>query len=410
MEINYFILWFKSLINKVQKWISYQVMFNQERSRITKELITNRPKLTGQKFVALIYPSIWGLYYSLSRYIRMGETYDILNLPIFQYITMELVIIAFLGIPNLIVYIRLFVLYTKKIREILWDSTASVAYYYHLQFFLYDTYFYIFYKIYKLHYFLFDVFVVGYGGAAFLDRKKAPKFFQLTSYIYYKPWIITIIMFGLIFIELMLKHGKLYYGIYIMFIYPFVQGILKCYNTIFSLNIFTDKCMSEYIYQSFLYAKPKFRQKFKRYAKNVKTFYNIDPITFSLETSKALMNVLNTDLKEETKVSIKIKKNLNYRIHGIRRSLDFTKNPSTILISSGNSRHYCLRLSGNYYATHGIRWFGFTKKLLSPTNKLHPLAVTFGVSKNPLYALACLNHPGVNYPLLEKLTKKNCYS
>jgi hypothetical protein len=114
-------------------------------------------------------------------------------------------------LPTLLIWVKLSFDFLKELRETLWILTCENARYLHLRGLQYNIYFYIAQWFYKFHFVLFDIFVGG-TGATFIIREEASLLFKITSLLYYKSWIILLSCFFSIIVELILYHGKIYYG------------------------------------------------------------------------------------------------------------------------------------------------------------------------------------------------------
>jgi hypothetical protein len=315
--------------------------------------------------LSLIYPAFFVFYLSLSRYLRLGSTVDIysylqnVNTDIFA-VAIFLILIA---LPNLFIWFKLIVDFIKELRETLWILTCTNAHYLHIKCLQYKVYFYITQSIYKLHFILFDIFITG-TGATFIKRHEALLLFRMTPLLYYKSWIILVFCISSIILELILCNGKMYYGIYILFIYPLSMGILCCFNEFGFSNFVNDVCMSDYIYQRYLHSKPRYLQQFLIKLNNPEYYYGF---TRNLPEDKG-HQAMNTSamlaLQFDNKIEYR-RRNLQYRIHGIKTT--FIKKTSTITYTiMGQPRKYNVRIAGLYYSKKHVRWFSTTRVLHGP--------------------------------------------
>jgi len=77
-----------SILNLIRSFIALVLrnIFNENsiiRFKIVQTLLAQRRKMHKYIFPALMYPSVLRIYYSLSRYLRMGEIYNISYIVVF---------------------------------------------------------------------------------------------------------------------------------------------------------------------------------------------------------------------------------------------------------------------------------------------------------------------------------------
>lgn len=342
--------------------------------------------------IACIYPTFWGVYFSLSRFIKLGETYDLYAyiLNVYSLLSNETLILLTITIPNLILWIIMLLVLLKQFKNFLWNRTLHWTHYYHIKLLKYNLYYIIIKFLYKTHYIFFDFFI-SYRGATFFNREKeAPYILKLTAKIYYNFWIVHIIFILSILLELIIYKGKLYLSIYNLFIYPFICGLLHCFNTFGFTNFVNDCCKSDYIFQKnhcnalryknafyIRYLNPEFYYGFKLPQQNLKEF----------EIAKIKQKSIANSYKNHRK--------LIYYIHGRQQ------NNSTIL----HPKPFNFRLAGNFLHQYHIRYVHSSTILSMPLHiETHRVAMRVFLP-NPNKMLAFLYHPENNISSLYKATK-----
>ena len=386
------------LLSKLQKTYKYINI----RSQVITEILKNRPHMWKYILGACIYPGIWGFYFSLSRFIRIGETYDVSKY--LSFFNLELFFLFLCALPNLLVWFKILFDFFRQLREFLWNLVPGPLHYYHLIFLQYDIYFYLVEKIYKLHFFLFDLFISSIS-AIFYDRKKAPAFFRFTSFLYYKSWIFAICFLISILFEIIISHGFIHYSIYTIFFYPFVFGCLRCFHAFGVSDFVNDVCMSDYVYKRYLYSNVHYYTPFFIRFNNTELYYGFSDILPRKEPYISLFS-LSEKIREKEKNSKNKYGKLYYRTHGIKIGSSFLKDIKRI----GPARGICIRLTAGYFDQTRTRWFSTTRILLNPLGeKLHVLTPIF-IKTNPFQILAYMDHPSCNFNLLQQVAKKTIFA
>jgi len=158
--------------------------------------IKNHPKVVLSAFIYLL---LWRMYFSLLRDIRLGETRGLS-----EYISSLYVII-----PVKIIFLTLGVISNR----ILWIIIiTSYGHYFHLILLHFNPYFYFCENVYKRYFGLFDL-LISRNGSIFGDQNKAAPLLYLIAKLYVNRWLLTVFFFSAIFLELLLFHGHLHYGL-----------------------------------------------------------------------------------------------------------------------------------------------------------------------------------------------------
>jgi hypothetical protein len=370
----------------------------------------DHPNLHIHLMIAIIYPSIWGLYFSLSRYIRMGQTIDVNTYfsSFFTYYFDFIPLIVF-TLPHLIFWLIMPLLFFKQLRIYLWEYTSSLLYSFHLKALQFYDYFRLCEIIYKAHFLYFDVFS-GSIGATTWEIKNAPYYRQILSFIFYRSYILHIIFFLSIVIELYFTNGILYYGIYTIFIYPFIFSLFRCFTLFGCTQFIKDVCMSDYIYHNF--TNPRYSLNFWFYLHNPIFWYG-----FEQKFHPDLVDVLGRTMLVNYDRYINVTKRSNPLFKKVwSRKFVFDKvafnsklpgatfkNYSKYTIT-GNPHKWSLRIAARYWDTNNVRWFHSSTVLNYPLPNIHPASIFF-IKQNPYAILSFFNHPSINFSLIQKVTK-----
>jgi hypothetical protein len=350
--------------------------------------------------MALIYPSLWGIYFSLSRYIRMGSTLDVYQyLDILLQYCLDYLILSLFIIPYTFLCLAIFLYLVRSIRITLWYYTSLVLYAIHISMLQYYDYFHMFKLIYKAGFVYHDI-ISGSVGATTWDLKSTSRFRKIISYIYYRPYILNIIFISSLVLELLITHGTLYYGVYTIFIYPFIIGIFHCFHIVYCSKFIQDVCKSDYIAQNF--ANPRYYSKFWFYLPRAPQYFG-----FEYTYPPDLLNVIRKTCAFEERAyacSNRFKDDLSYRVWG-RRHVSLKEKPYYKVVVTGYPKRWSMRIAAFYWQKKGIRWFHSSSVLYNPLpDKIHPLTIYF-LKNNPYGILALLKHPGQNFGLIQKVSK-----
>jgi hypothetical protein len=318
--------------------------------------------------LGLIYPAFWGFYLSCLRYLRMGLTIDF-NYYL-SYITPDIFVVFSFILIYIFPLLFNFILFCNQLRIILWDHTASLSYSIHLRLLRYYIYFRLCELIYKGHFVYHDV-LSGCTGATTWDLKNTSFYRQWLSYIYYHPILITISVFFIVLIELFVFKGKLYYSLYILFFYPLIFSLFRCFSAFGFSDLILDVCLSDYVALNF--TNPRYKSQFWLYISSPTFWFG-----FEHQYSPDLLDVLNRTILLESiarKYSTRFRMNILYRIWG-RRYITMKEKPYSSSISTGYPKRWGIRLAGHYSYLKGVRWFHSNRVLYAPLpDKLHPLTL-----------------------------------
>jgi len=388
------------LLNALSKFYSWKNIANDTKMPFRSK---KHPFYLLTIALGIIYPFIWGFFLSLTRYFRLGMSYNIFSslIPWLDYLI--LVIFIF---PNLLIWGYVFIDIVKQIKAILWQYTESFIFSLHLSALQYYDYFFICRLIHKSHFVLYD-FITQYPGSfyrCFDDTMKKPFLIQFaikirSPYFYLS---IHIIMISIIIFEIILNQGYIYWSLYILFIYPFLWGTINIYHIIGKQNLVYNMCLSDYLHLNF--KSPRYHMKFWFLMRNPVLWYN-----FKHELPEELLTlVIQTQQQEALKYSqyIHLHNKLSYYIHGYKALPSYIRKltPKKYGVKIRSAQPLGIRIAANYKIIYGVRWLHTTRVLYSPPNVLHPFTTKF--IKDPYMILALLNKPGQNFAQIQQLANK----
>jgi hypothetical protein len=298
-------------------------------------------------------------------------------------------------LPYTFLWFCLFLYICRSIRLTLWFYTSSLLYSIHIPLLQYYDYFRLCELVYKALFLYHDI-VSGSVGATTWDLKSASWFRKIISYVYYHPYILTIIFFFSLVLEVFLSGGLLYYGVYSLFIYPFVYSLFRCFHMFYCTRFIQDVCMSDYIALNFNH--PRYYHRFWFYLPRAEYYFG-----FEYTYPPDLLDVIRkTCALEEIAYthSTKYSDDLTNRVWGHKHTLDYSKT-----IMTGLPRKWPVRIAAFYWNKKRVRWYHTSTVLYSPiSEKIHPLTIHF-IKNNPYAILSLVNHPGQNFGLIQKVSK-----
>jgi hypothetical protein len=353
----------------------------------------------------IIYPLIWGFFLSFSRYFRLGTTIDI---SIYLNNWQDFIIVSvFLLYPNILIWVRITMRVLMNYRQVLWNYTESLSFSIHIWALQYYDYFRFCQIIHKFHFILYDL-IFLYPGAfyrCFSESIKEPSFIKFTKFLRFfhsNIWVLHLIMLLNIILEIVVFKGKIYFGIYILFLYPSLLALIRMFHTIGSQNLILNMCLSDYLTLNFI--NPRYPFKFWFYARNPQLWYNVQ---HSLPT--ALQNIYEKTMIQKYLIYENFSRfhnKLPYRVHGYMFNKNFRlTSPKIYGIKVGLPQRLGIRVAAYYKSQYGVRWFSTTRSLRSPIsqNLHHPFTAKF--IKDPYAILVLLNKPEQNFAQIQQLTK-----
>jgi len=339
------------------------------------------PEIYLQLSLSIICPLLFGLYFSLFRYFRLGQILDLSYIFLSDYF-----VVALFLFPYIFLWSCIFLFFIKSIVIELWGYTFNFFYTLHLKMLQNGLYFLIMKYFHKIQFIFFELFVNNYGSFKYSPGKLRKVSYYVTQIFKLSP----IILFSVIFLEFVIFHGKFYFSLYLLFIYPLIMMIYRLVISDFFFFFFEDVCKSDYLIQNFKH--PKYYNKF---FSSINIFSN----TFKSEYH----NIISRESLRYYKIKLKAK-SLLQRTWGYKLHILNLHPVKTNLVLVHSKKSWNIRLAASYYAFHGVRWFSTTSILYAP-GQLHTATALFHKT-NPYNLLALIGHPGQNFGLIQKLSKK----
>lgn len=296
--------------------------------------------------ISFLYPLIWGIYFSLSRYIRMGETLNLYNY--FSSIHFDWYIIFIFLLPHFFLWFTIFLYFVKSLRTTLWFYTERMLNIFHIECLQYYFYFRCCELVYKTFFIYRDV-ISGSHGATTYSLKDCNVLRRTISYLYYHPYIFNSIFFLSLVLELLFSKGILYYGVYSLFIYPFFVGLFNCFHQFGCSNFHRDVCLSDYIYWNF--TNPHFYHKFWFYVSRAEYYYGFEH-NYPLD----LLRIVRKTCAVEENISPRIKPfdlfkrtwGRKYIFNGELLKTGASRETYTQSLIIGQPKKWSIRLASNY--------------------------------------------------------------
>jgi hypothetical protein len=303
----------------------------------------NHPRIYKHIAIASIYPLLWGIYFSTSRYLRLGSTVNVYD----QLSKIDIDTLVFLIIFFIYISIYVFILLYKiaTLRRYLWDELYVLLYSIHIVLLCFYPYFRIMELIFKFSYMLYAL--ISINGPVYLRKAKETfyttesKSRYITNYLYYHPGWFTIMFFVSLLIEIIFS-GQLYYGIYTLFLYPLIRGILSCLFCYSFTDFVFDCCFSDYIYRH--WDNPHYPNRFWIYFQDAEYYFD-----FEHEFNQLEADIIS---KEINKYKFKLRKKVSLLDH--QSHLDMRVNMRAKLIKY--QYPFRIRLAAAYVNSYGIRW------------------------------------------------------
>jgi hypothetical protein len=341
----------------------------------------NHPHLYLDIAIALIYPSLWGMYFSLSRYIRIGSTINLSSyISAFCNDYLEGIIIFIFIIPSTFLWLCLLIWRIMYIRKYLWTKVLSLIYSFDIIAISFETYFIIIEKLYKFHHLVFSL--ISLNGPVFFMNKnlppfeiiKYPRWRYLLNFLFFKPFILKISIIIIPLFEIFFNNGNIHYTLYIIFAYPIISSFLTMFFSFGDHDWVLSCCYSDYILCN--WNKPHYPGEFWNYFTDPLFWYNFS-WTFS-EEQQALLS----------------KKQVKYESL-IQRACGSSYN-NHLRIKTYN-RSFRIKVAVSFRREYGIRY-------MHTSRQLHPLT-SIVVSKWQQAAVV-LNDNFNHFNRLQKLTKE----
>jgi len=349
------------------------------------EFSWRHPRLYEHISIALLYPLIWGIYFSLSRYLNLGQKIDITHNILF---TLDwLTLLVFLS-PSLFFWWMLFKEFLNNLRNYLWEEFLSLITSIHKSLLSKNIYF-IFIK--KLHRFAFILNMLFSYNSEVCEN--FPRWNKVLSF-FGRPLIIPSIILILVLFEIFYTHGIMYYSMYLLFFYPLFKGIWFCITQFTWHRFAYDVCFADFLTGN--WTNPKYPYQFWDYVSDSEFYFGVKIDT----DTEAVISQMSLPYIWKSRKVIKSRhtSELRLRVVGIRSFLDLST-CEFIYKRTGNCRGICIQLAANYYAIQGVRW----THTAAVSRPLHSATAFF--IKDPLDFIALINTGWSHYSIIEKSSK-----
>lgn len=302
----------------------------------------NHPRLYKHIAIASIYPLLWGIYFSISRYLKLGSTIHIYEY--FSFIDIDTIILLIFLVFYLVIYVFIILYQLSLLRRYLWSELSSLLYSIHIVLLHYYPYFRIMELIFKFGFLVRSL--ISINGPIYYRQLNESfyttesKIRYITNYLYYHPGWFTLIFLLSILSEIVIT-GQLYYGIYTLFLYPLIRGTLSCFFTYNRTEFIFDCCFSDYIYRHWI--NPHYPSIFWMYFKDAEYFFN-----FQHDFNQYEVDVITQQLHKSTWKFRKVSQDIHQDL------LDVRVNQIGKLIKY--KRSFRMRLAAAYVSSNRVRW------------------------------------------------------
>jgi len=350
------------------------------------DLSMNNPRIYLRLSIALMYPALFGIYYTSLRYLRLGHCiniYDLIKeLSLLSYI--PYVVLGILTWPFISIWIRLIFWKLLDLRLWLWEEFISLITFLHISLLKYNLYFKIMEILYKLSYIWISYFIYD----SYIYKKWPQSHFRWVMYkIYSFPILYFVLLAIICFVELIYFNGTLYYTLYVILISLMLRPIayfLSHFNGPENTWI-QSCCYSDYLENR--WDKPRYPDKFW--------------LSFN-------------DLRQHFKNQPDISNNFEYQIRKIISHFQKKVKKNRLLIinrayklSSRSQTRRIHLLKTGYHQWTQVRWVHTTTTniIVPATKKIwHPFTSFFARNVYDLGAL--LNNDWSHYQTIQQVERK----
>lgn len=284
----------------------------------------DNPLLYKQIAIAILYPAIWGLYFTLLRYLRLGIVIDINKYLV--YLSKDWIIILIFLLPFYTIWLKMVIWRFLDLRYWLWYELSKLLYAIHIYFLRYKGYFKLFENLYKLAFILGSY--VSLNPDVYPQNTTYSKFRYTLKYIYFKPYLLTFFLGFFVVFELFVTKGNIYYSIYILFLYPLVYILIWCLYYLYTMQWVTTVCLADYFVRN--WDNPRYPFEFWIFFADPKERYYFD-----WDYSKEELEEINKQVSRYFNKKYPVNSMLPTRIQ---------------------NRAWCMRLKGAYRTYTGIHW------------------------------------------------------
>lgn len=394
-------------------WSSLRQWSNDSSSSDSNKIWSwSHPRLFLHIAIALIYPSLWGIYFSLSRYIRLGSTIDLYSfISSFFTFYLDWIILALFILPHVFLWIIIPSLYLSNIRRYLWVELSSLLYSLHLFLLAYNLYFIVMEKLFKFSHLCYSL--ISLNGPIYFKKEVNHILRQLINYLFYNPKVIDILFLISLPIEVYFCNGKLFYGIYTLFFYPLTRSILSIFFSFYLQDWFHDCCLSDYLRSNFI--SPHYPIIFWAKSEEALFYYG-----FQYELPQHLLDIQQTYINKHS-IILKRSAKLNIKIVKSKNKYSFSFRYVTNVYSQTQIRWVHTQVSTKLHSATPLfmrniydrinlindTWRNISRiqyldknKYLTPTNLYHNFNNTYPIKKDKIIGIHEENIPTFFVPLM----------
>ena len=380
--------------SKHRSWVS-----STQKHRVTS---WNQPILFLHIALGIIYPATWGLYFTIIRYLRLSDNGIIID-PSSNMI--EVMIVLFFLLPHLILWVLPILQGIQQLKDLNWAYIETVLFSLHISLLRFHYYFSFCWWMHKISFIIYNFvsLVAPVNSYLFyINKKDFPLYRRVIHKLFCYPFICILIVFTIIIIEIIITQ-RIYYGLYLLFIYPIISSILRNLIDFTSLSFVEHVCLVDYMLLKT--TNIRFPYHFYFFLNNNMAHYGV--------TMDIPPDVFNTWEKGYghactyyAKYRIEFSNKLLKRVSGVTINQYFQPIPSSIY----SKQAYCKRVKVAYLDTYNVRWYHTTRVLCSPLstimtkgihNKMHPIILR--LASSPIDHLALMDS-NIPFHIIQKNT------
>jgi hypothetical protein len=276
----------------------------------------------------------------------------------------------------------------------IWSFVETLLFSLHVIFLRFNCYFSFFRCIHKISFIIYNFIslVAPLNSYQFyINKNSFPLYRRIIFKLYCYPFICTIILFSVIVIEILLTK-RIYYGLYLLFLYPVISSILRnLIDFVASFSFIEHVCLVDYMLLKTEHIR--FPYRFYFFLNNHDAHYGVTmdiPTDIFNTWEKGYFHACTYYAKYRRGFSSKLLK----RVSGVCLNHKYEPIPSSIY----SKQVYCKRLKIAYLRTYNVRWYHITRVLSSPFstivtkgiyNDMHRIVLHF--ASNPIDHLALIN-------------------
>lgn len=313
----------------------------------------NHPRLYKNIALALIYPLFWGLYGSCSRFLRLGQTYDVVNN--ISQISADNIIILFIS-PYIMIWLFLISSAIIKVKKYLWNEVYVLLYSTHIFLLQFYGYFKIMEMLFKSSFCVEQLLTLNIN----YKQRNISWWKKMINYFFYYPKWVVILIFSFIVMEIMVTK-QLYYGLYILFFFPIIHNIFSCYIAFGYTEFVFDCCFCDYISQRDKFQTPRYPINFWNYFRDAEYYFG-----FEYDYTPEQTNQIAIEMQKRKSTWL-LRKNVSYDKH---------QDLLNVRLLSRKNAPNGLRMAANFQHVNRVRWV-HTARVLNTAKKLHSCTALF---------------------------------